>query len=140
MDAIPAQLVLDSWPVLEWLKGRQPATLNFREVLDAAFAERTSLSMSRINYGEVLYSIRKDFPAERVQAVQAAFHELPIRHISVDDALVDEAAALKGVHTCSYADCFAAALAIRSQVPLVTGDKELLSLQGKGLRIVWVAG
>lgn len=140
MDSlIPANLILDSWPVLEWLKGRQPATKNFREVLDTAFSGRTVLSMSRINYGEVLYSIQKDLPAERVQAARSAFLELPIQYVSVDDALVDQAAALKAVCTCSYADCFAAALAIRSKTALLTGDKELLRLNVPGLQIVWVA-
>ncbi|HVG27494.1 MAG TPA: type II toxin-antitoxin system VapC family toxin [Acidobacteriaceae bacterium] len=139
MDAIPTKLVLDSWPILEWLKGRQPSTRNFRQILDAVFSGETELAMSRINYGEVLYSIRKDFPPERIEAAHRAFLELPIRYISVDDAMVDEAAALKAVYTCSYADCFAVALAIRSDAPPVTGDKELLMLREIGLQVLWTA-
>jgi predicted nucleic acid-binding protein len=33
----------------------------------------------------------------------------------------------------SYADCFAAALAVRFSAAVVTGDKEFLPLQDKGL-------
>ena len=139
MEPITGNLTLDSWPILEWLKGRQPATQNFRGILDAAFEGRIQLAMSRINYGEVMYSIQKDFPSDRVRAAQKAFQELRISYISVDDGSVDEAAALKGVYTCSYADCFAAALAMRSKTPLVTGDKEFRPLSAIGLQIVWVA-
>ena len=46
--------VLDSWPILEWIKGRQPVT----DVVAALFAESEAgtarLFMSAINVGEVV--------------------------------------------------------------------------------------
>ena len=65
---------------------------------------------------------------------------LPIEVISVDDELVIEAARIKSSSSASYADCFAAALALRFDAPVVTGDpdfRELLVTQPK-LRIEWV--
>lgn len=94
--------------------------------------------MSRMNYGEVVYSVRKDFPAERLEQILKAFREIPIHFYSVDDALVDEAAALKSLHAISYADAFAAALAMRLNLPLLTGDRELLVLRQMGLSIHWL--
>jgi ribonuclease VapC len=134
----PTVLLLDSWPVLEWLKGRQPATQVFSKLIAEAFAGDVSFAMSRMNYGEVLYSIRKDFPEDRIEAGTRAFLEIPIQFHSIDDLLVDEAAALKGINAISYADAFAAALALRLDVPLATGDREFLVLQAVGLKLWWV--
>ncbi len=131
-------LVLDSWPILEWLKGRKPASGLFREIIEAALDGGISLSMSRMNYGEVVYSVMKDFPADQLEQVFKAFREIPIHFHSVDDALVDEAAALKSFHTISYADAFAAALAMRLNLPLLTGDREFLALKQIGLKIHWL--
>ena len=133
-----SDVVLDSWPILEWLKGREPATHLFREVVEAAVAGSISLSMSRMNYGEVVYSVMKGFPADQVDKIFNAFREIPIRYHSIDDALVDEAAALKSFHTISYADAFAAALAMRLNLPLLTGDREFLPLKQIGLKIHWI--
>jgi ribonuclease VapC len=137
-QASTPSVLLDSWPILEWLKGRQPAAEMFRQMIESAVAGELALHMSRMNYGEVVYSLAKDFPPNRVGAAHAAFVQIPIRFHSVDDALVDEAAALKAVNTISYADAFAAALALRMDVPLVTGDREFIALRQVGLRLVWV--
>src|ERR1035437_8218293 len=112
MIAVP-ELILDAWPILEWLKGREPSTSLFRTIVRDAIDDRNTLSMCRINYGEVIYSIRKSFPADRVDSALKAFGEIPIRLVSIGDALVDEAVALKANYPISYADAFAAAFAIR---------------------------
>jgi predicted nucleic acid-binding protein len=132
------ELVLDSWPVMEWLKGRQPATHLFREMLEDSFAGKVTLSMNRMNYGEVIYSIQKDIPKYLVEQSLKAFSKIPIRFYSVDDLLVEEAAALKSVYSISYADAFAAAQSMRLDVPLVTGDKEFRNLAKTGLKLHWV--
>ena len=94
--------------------------------------------MSRMNYGEVLYSIKKDFPENRIKQAAEAFRQIPIKFYSIDDALVDEAAELKAVYAISYADAFAAALSLRLDVLLATGDKELLALKTIGLKLHWM--
>lgn len=57
----------------------------------------------------------------------------------VDNSLEDviEAARLKAKCPLSFADCFAAATAIRERAALVTGDAEFKKL-GKALTIDWV--
>jgi predicted nucleic acid-binding protein len=120
-------LILDSWPVMEWLQQREPATTLFDGLLERALRGQLRLMMSRINFGEILYSCWKlnKVEADRLFADAEA---LPVDIISVDDDLVIEAARLKATCNASYADCFAAALAIRHDVPVVTGDKEFLGL------------
>ena len=137
MISVP-ELILDAWPILEWLKGREPTTSLFREIVQDAIGDRNTLLMCRINYGEVIYSIRKSFPADRVDAALRALGEIPIRLSPVDDALVDEAVGLKAIYPISYADAFAAAFAMRSKLPLVSGDPELLNLAPAGLQLYWV--
>ena len=134
-----SELLVDSWPVMEWLKGRQPAAAKFRELIERTLAGEITLAMSRMNYGEVIYSIRKDLPPHLREQALAAFFQIPMRFYSVDDLLVDEAAALKAVHKISYADAFAAALRIRLNVPVVTGDPEFIKLSSIGLRLHWIS-
>ena len=85
--------------------------------------------MSRINHGEVVYSIRKTFPRDRVVAALKRFAEIPIRLFSVDDALVDEAV---------NADAFAIALSVRMQVPMGTGDPAISRSSPADLKLHWV--
>lgn len=132
------ELLLDAWPVLEWIKGREPCASLFQHTVEEAIAGRYALSMSRINYGEAIYSIRKSIPANTIEAALKAFREIPIRLHSVDDLLIDEAVDLKSVYAISYADAFAAALAIRCNLPLITGDPELRALAGAGLTLHWI--
>jgi ribonuclease VapC len=130
--------VLDSWPVMEWLQERQPATAYFDALMERVLRDQIRVVMSRINFGEVLYScwkLKTGDPAMLFADVEA----LPVEVISVDDELVIEAARIKSTCDASYADCFAAAVALRFDVPVITGDRdfrELLVTQPK-LRIEW---
>jgi predicted nucleic acid-binding protein len=47
------------------------------------------------------------------------------------------AAHLKADHKMSYADCFAAALAIKKKCELVTGDEEFKHVE-KQIKIHWI--
>jgi ribonuclease VapC len=130
--------VLDSWPVMEWLQGREPATAYFDALTERVLRGQVRIVMSRINLGEVLYScwkLKTGDPAMLFADVEA----LPIEMISVDDELVIEAAHIKSKCDASYADCFAAALALRFDAPVITGDhdfRELLMTQPK-LQVEW---
>ena len=95
--------------------------------------------ISQINWGEIIYMLPKKFQEpDRLEAL-AITQRLPFVRISVDDDLVDAATELKKIYACSYADCFAAALAMRFNAPLVTGDRELLKLSHDGLiQLEWL--
>jgi predicted nucleic acid-binding protein len=98
----------------------------------------TDLIINSINLGEVFYIIARE------RGIQAAdyflnviLQSLPITVLtnSLEDVIA--AARLKTPHALSYADCFAAATAIREQAPLVTGDPEFNKL-GQALEIDWI--
>jgi predicted nucleic acid-binding protein len=133
------RVVVDSWPVMEWIKRREPARTHFNQLIDDAVKGLSAIEMSRINYGEVICTIRKAPDLLDREEALHNFLSAPIKVHSVDDALVDEAAELKSKYPFAYADAFAAALAIRLGVPLVTGDPEFRALQLDGLlALQWV--
>lgn len=131
--------VLDAWPVLEWIKGREPTSSRLRDLVADMAKHHGSIHMSRINHGEVIYMVHKSPDIRDSQAVLRAFSSLPIALHSVDDALVSEAVKLKTVYATSYADVFAATLSIRLHAPFITGDREFRALEVDCLlRLPWL--
>ncbi len=132
-------LILDSWPVMEWFREREPATACFRAVLQRAKSGNLRLQMSIMNLGEVFYSIAKLTDAEKTDRVVRALVRLGIEAVSADDDLVWRAARLKAAFPLSYGDAFAAALAIRLSAKVLTGDSEFAALEdAKLLEVEWV--
>ncbi len=141
MAPLPQQLVLDSWPVFERLKSRQPAANHFETLLLEARDARVTFCMSRINYGEVIYGIQKEplWSSAKKQRALVAFQQIPLEILSAIDARVDQAVALKSRYNISYADAFVAGLAIERKQAIVTGDKEFRALEADGLlEIHWL--
>lgn len=112
--------VLDSWVVLRYLEGNEPAASAIAELLAAQ-----KPFMSWINLGEVFYILRRRAgEAEALTAVRdlsdAVTAELPTT------AQILSAARIKADYPMAYADAFAAAVAIAHNSVLWTGDPELL--------------
>ena len=60
--------VLDSWAMIGWLQGEEPARAKVRDLLDEASRGETRVGISLINVGEVFYLMAKRHgaaPAER---------------------------------------------------------------------------
>jgi predicted nucleic acid-binding protein len=128
--------VLDSWAILEWISGRQPATNAVAKLFAESEAGTTRLLMSAINTGEVYYFLRKHHGEKLAESWRESSRTLPAT-IEVPTANeIWEAALLKGRHPIAYADAFAAALAQKYRCPLVTGDPELRSIPD--LELDWI--
>jgi len=136
----PSNLLLDAWPIMEWIQGKEPAASGFAALIESAILGETRLSMSRINHGEVVYLIRKNFSPELAAKFLNAFSNLPIVLLSVSDRLIDAAVEFKSNYRISFADAFAAAQAVELSVPLLTGDPDFLPLISDGgpLRLHWI--
>lgn len=130
--------VLDSWAILEWIGGRQPARDLAGKLLSEAEEGQALLLMSAINVGEVYYFLRKHHSAALAESWRESSRTLPatIEVPSLED--IWNAALLKGKYPIAYADAFAAALAQKYNCPLVTGDPELRSVDQ--LELDWIAG
>jgi predicted nucleic acid-binding protein len=111
---------LDSWAVLAWLDGDEPAAA---AVQDAFEAQRPW--MSWLNVGEVAYQLER-----RHGAADAALVVRRLRAaVALDDVTAERvlaAAHIKAEHPIAFADCFAAATAAARDATLLTGDPELL--------------
>ncbi len=111
---------LDSWALLAWLDGDEPAA----DLVQTAF-ETGRPWMSWINLGEVAYQLERRHGAEETAATVARLRAV----LALDDVTavrVLGAARIKAAQPIAFADCFAAATAIARDATLFTGDPELL--------------
>ena len=122
--------VLDSFALLAWLNA-EPSAAKVRNILQS----RTT-AISAINVGEVAYILRKRFDASKVDLFLQRLPSFPFEIVTpaLEDIL--EAAALKAKYPISYADAFAAQLALKRKQPLVTGDPEFRAVPG--LKLTWL--
>jgi predicted nucleic acid-binding protein len=111
---------LDSWAVLAWLDGDEPAAAAVAKAL-----ERERPVMSWINLVEVRYRLARDHgrdEAERaISDLRSQINE-DLPGVSAMRAV----ASLKAEHPIALADCFAIALAEEDEAVLMTGDPEII--------------
>jgi ribonuclease VapC len=131
-SAPPESYVLDAWAVLAWQGGEEPAAAAVAELLDRAADGSVQLSMSIVNLGDVYYRVAKAAGLDEADRVRADFESAPVHVESATDEDVWAAAGLKARHVVSYADAFAAALAVRLGAEVVTGDPDFKSLERAG--------
>ncbi len=114
---------LDSWAVLRWLEGSEPAAGRVEEVL----AGRPH--MSWVNAGEVFYISARAGGRELAESIVDDLRRL----VELDDPMPErvlQAAAIKADHPMAYADAFAVATSVAHEAVLLTGDPEILSAAG----------
>ena len=128
--------VLDSWAILEWMNGRQPAGKLVAEVLAQSEAGKIRLLMSAVNAGEIYYFLRKHHSVKLAEDWRKQAQTLPVTVEVPTMADIWDAAALKGQFPISYADAFAAALAQKYDCALITGDPEFRSVAK--LELHWI--
>ena len=116
---------LDSWAILEWMSGRQPAGDLVERLLTEAEHGQVRLLMSAINVGEVYSFLRKHHSEALAESWRESSSTLPVTIEVPTTGDIWNAATLKSRFPITYADAFAAALAQKYNCPLVTGDVEL---------------
>jgi len=128
--------VLDTWPILEWMNARQPATDAVEGLFEESLAGSARLFMSAINAGEVYYFLRKTHSERIAESWRQLSGTLPLTiEVPTADEIWD-AALLKGKYPIAYADAFAAALAEKYHCPLITGDPEFRAIPD--LELDWI--
>lgn len=113
-------VVFDSWALLAYMAGEPSA-----ERIEAVWLDEGA-AISAVNLGEVLYILMR---ARGEDAARADVEEVRglLNVIDPDWPLVAEAARVKAGGGLSYADAFCIATAERTQVPLWTGDSEIVA-------------
>ena len=125
-----ANFVLDSYALLTFFRNEEGADA-MEKLLHEAAENKHELYIPVVNAGEVYYmSYRKDGNA-KAEKVWEAMLRFPLQFVEADLANSLEAAKIKARFKISFADAFAAALAIKKKATLITGDHEFESLTGE---------
>ena len=125
------RFVLDAWAILALLLAEEPAAARVKELLQQAEEGGVALSISLINLGEVLYRIGRSRGEDEAFETLNELRRLPLAIIPVSEEAVMAAARLKMRYPISYADAFAASTATVLRGTLLTGDPELVQMQGR---------
>jgi predicted nucleic acid-binding protein len=115
---------LDSWAVLRWLEGTEPAATR----VEAALQDRPVMSL--VNVGEVFYIVRRardDTVALEVLDGLRARVEFDVPH----EERVVASARIKAEHPMAFADAFAIATSVAYSAVLLTGDPEIIDASGQ---------
>lgn len=127
--------VIDAQPLVAYIK-RERDWQRVEAAIRAATTGRVALRLTTVNAGEVVIGAERAFGAlaghRALDSVQG-WTDI----VAVDLELAARAAWFKLRGGISYADCFAAALAHRDGIPLITGDPEFHRVEDV-VRIAWL--
>jgi ribonuclease VapC len=131
--------VLDSYAVIGYLEN-ESFSGQIQELLTNAKKGDPRLYLHAIHLGEVYYITLREQGQTLADLAYSRIKALPLKLVDhIHEELLLTAATLKANHPISYADCFAAALAIINRCPLVTGDPEFKSLEEEGvITVEWL--
>ena len=128
--------VLDSFALLVFFE-QQKDWKKVEDFLVKAASDQIELLMSGINYGEIFYITAQREGVEQANKLINVVDALPIQVIYPDRELTLRSAELKAHGGISYADCFAASLALKHKAKLITGDPEFKKL-AKQIQLEWI--
>ncbi|CAN5602498.1 type II toxin-antitoxin system VapC family toxin [soil metagenome] len=127
--------VIDAQPVVAFIK-REREWRRVGDAIASAARGEIALRLTSVNAGEVIMAVEREFGATVAHRVLDAVQQWTDVE-SVDLELAARAAWFKLRGGISYADCFAAALAHRDGLPLITGDPEFRRVEDV-IRVVWL--
>lgn len=114
---------LDSWAILAWLDGEEPALSRVNELIESRPV------VSWVNLVEVYYRVERDHGRDAADQTLSALRASLAPDLPGTARMV-EVARLKARAPIALGDCFAATTAAAHGVVLLTGDPELLDLAG----------
>ncbi|MDP1808273.1 MAG: type II toxin-antitoxin system VapC family toxin [Actinomycetota bacterium] len=126
--------VLDSYAILAMLEDESGA----EQVSSVISSSKTTVFMSVINLGEVLYIVQRRRSAKL--AAQVAQDIVATEDIHLVDATFERAQVAAGIKArggLAYADAFAVGLAKEIKGIILTGDREFASVE-KDIDIRWL--
>lgn len=129
----PNSFVLDSYAVIGYLEN-ESFSGRIQELLTNAKMGEPRLYFHAIHLGEVFYITMREQGQTLADLAYSRIKALPLKIVNhIDEKLLLQAATVKASYPISYADCFAAAMAMINKCPLLTGDPEFKSLEKEGL-------
>ncbi len=130
---------LDTFALISYLHNEKGAD-KVQHLLNSAKMKETWLFMHIINLGELYYTVYRREGESEADFIYGRVKEFPIQFSDdISEDLLLSAAKLKGSYKMSYADSFAAALSIREELILVTGDPDFKPLEtDKRVKVLWL--
>lgn len=115
------KVCLDSWAILSWLDGEEPALSRVDGLLEARPV------VSWVNLVEVYYRVERDHGRSAADGTLTSLRAALAPDLPGTARMV-EAARIKARSAIALGDCFALATAAAHGLTLLTGDPELLNL------------
>jgi PIN domain nuclease of toxin-antitoxin system len=112
---------LDSWAVLAWLDGEEPVLSR----VERSLADRPVVSW--VNLVEVYYRVARDQGQPAADEILADLRAALTADLPGSARMI-EAARLKARAPIALGDCFAVVTAAARDLPLLTGDPEIVEL------------
>ena len=128
--------VLDSYAMIAYFED-EPGADRVAQILKQLIQGKATGYMSVVNWGEVYYNTMREEGVAEAEKVILQLDKFPIQVVEVNRDFAYEAAKLKGKYRIAYADCFAAALSLKLNASLVTGDSEFKKLKER-ISIQWI--
>jgi ribonuclease VapC len=128
--------VLDSYAVIAFLE-REEGYNEVAKVFEECVAKDREVFLCVVNWGEVIYHALRNGGERMAQLAEDSMKALPIQVVEANKDITLQAAHLKATNKMSYADCYAAALAIKKRCEVVTGDKEFKQVE-KDIKVRWI--
>ena len=116
-----SRYVLDASAVLRYLENG-PGAITVEQLIHDANNSACEIAISAVNWGEVLYVLRRKLGLPHAMSVAKSLRSLPVSITQAGEAEAESAADFKDRYSIAYADCFAAALADATAATLVTAD------------------
>ncbi len=129
----PTKFVLDSWALIAYISGEEPAATRVNQLLHLGLQESATLYLSAINLGEIYYTLGRRMGESKAKSYLILLKKLPIEILPATEPAILLASELKMRHPIAYADAFALASAQDLAAVLVTGDPELFALENEVL-------
>jgi len=132
-------IVLDSYALIGYLEN-ETFSSRIEKILRQAREGKSRLYLHAIHLGEIYYIILREQGQNLADLTYARIRAFPLTYIEmIDEALLRTAAKMKAKYPISYADAFAAAMAVINNASLLTGDPEFQALEKKeNIAIEWL--
>ncbi len=128
--------VLDTFALIAHFEA-EPGGEKVTQLLKNAGDGEVSLAMSYMNVGELVYIISRGQGIAKARIILEDLRAFPVEFYEATEERILAAAWLKARYPISYADAFAASLAIELNATLVTGDPEFKTIKEE-LSLFWL--
>ena len=133
-------IILDSFALIGYLENELFSS-RVETILKQAREGKRLIYLHAIHLGEVYYITLREQGQDLADLAYSRIRAFPLTYIEIiDEKLLRTAAKLKAKYPISYADAFAAAMAVMNNAFLLTGDPEFQVLEKKeNISIEWLS-